>query len=129
MFVFLFKEEDMSVLDVEQCEDKTIHTARLKIVHENMPDEDEIVDLAELFKVFGDSTRMKILFALTGAEICVCDLAEELKMTQSAVSHQLKILKQAHLVGSRREGKSIFYFLADEHVRTIIDQGREHVEE
>ncbi|MCR5179086.1 MAG: metalloregulator ArsR/SmtB family transcription factor [Lachnospiraceae bacterium] len=119
----------MSVLDVEQCEDKTIHTARLKVVHENMPDEDEIVDLAELFKVFGDSTRMKILFALTGAEICVCDLAEELKMTQSAVSHQLKILKQAHLVGSRREGKSIFYFLADEHVRTIIDQGREHVEE
>ena len=94
-----------------------------------MPDEEEIFDLAELFKVFGDSTRMRILFALFDQEICVNDLAEILSMTQSAVSHQLRILKSAHLVGSRREGKSIIYFLADEHVRTIIDQGREHVEE
>ncbi|MBR5116753.1 MAG: winged helix-turn-helix transcriptional regulator [Lachnospiraceae bacterium] len=95
----------------------------------HMPDEEEIFDLAELFKVFGDSTRMRILFALFDQEICVNDLAEILSMTQSAVSHQLRILKSAHLVGSRREGKSIIYFLADEHVRTIIDQGREHVEE
>ncbi|MBQ3790168.1 MAG: winged helix-turn-helix transcriptional regulator [Lachnospiraceae bacterium] len=95
----------------------------------NMPDEEEIFDLAELFKIFGDSTRMRILFALFDHEICVNDLAEILSMTQSAVSHQLRILKSAHLVGSRREGKSIIYFLADEHVRTIIDQGREHIEE
>ena len=94
-----------------------------------MPDEETLIDLAELFKVFGDSTRMRILFALLGREVCVGDLAEELMMTQSAVSHQLRILKQAHLVGSRREGKSIIYFLADDHVRTIIDQGLEHVEE
>lgn len=92
-------------------------------------DEDELYDLAELFKVFGDSTRIRILFVLFGSEVCVCDLAETLNMTQSAVSHQLKILKQAKLVSSRREGKSVFYSLADEHVRTIIDQGREHIEE
>ncbi len=94
-----------------------------------MPDVEELYDLAELFKVFGDSTRIRILFALFDREICVNDLADQLEMTQSAVSHQLKILKQSKLVSSRREGKSIFYFLADDHVRTIIDQGREHIEE
>ena len=94
-----------------------------------MPDVEELYDLAELFKVFGDSTRIRILFALFDREICVNDLADQLEMTQSAVSHQLKILKQSKLVASRREGKSIFYFLADDHVRTIIDQGREHIEE
>lgn len=86
-------------------------------------------DLAELFKVFGDSTRIRILFVLFEAEVCVCDLAEVLHMTQSAVSHQLRILKQAKLVNARREGKSVFYSLADDHVRTIIAQGREHIEE
>ena len=119
----------MSLQDVEQCEVKKLHPARLKVVRASMPDEDEIVDLAELFKVFGDSTRMRILFALSGTEICVCDLAEALSMTQSAVSHQLRILKQAHLIGNRREGKSIYYFLADDHVRTIIGTGLEHIEE
>ena len=94
-----------------------------------MPEEEELYDLAELFKVFGDSTRIRILFVLFEAEVCVCDLAEVLHMTQSAVSHQLKILKQAKLVSARREGKSVFYSLADDHVRTIIAQGREHIEE
>ena len=89
----------------------------------------ELLDLAELFKVFGDSTRIRILFVLFEAEVCVCDLAKALNMTQSAISHQLRILKQNKLVKSRRDGKSIFYSLADEHVRTIIDQGREHIEE
>ena len=79
--------------------------------------------------MFGDSTRIRILFVLFESEMCVCDLAETLHMTQSAISHQLKILKQAKLVNNRREGKSVFYSLADEHVRTIIDQGREHIEE
>ncbi|MBR4530776.1 MAG: helix-turn-helix transcriptional regulator [Lachnospiraceae bacterium] len=119
----------MSLKDVEQCEVAELHPEKVRIVRASMPDEDEIADLAELFKVFGDSTRMRILFALFDTEICVCDLAEALSMTQSAVSHQLRILKQAHLVGNRREGKSIFYFLADDHVRTIIGQGREHIEE
>ena len=86
-------------------------------------------DLAELFKIFGDSTRIRILFVLFESEVCVCDLAEALNMNQSAVSHQLRILKQAKLVTGRREGKSVFYSLADDHVRTIIAEGREHIEE
>ena len=94
-----------------------------------MPYEDEMYDLSEIFKVFGDSTRIRILYVLFEAEVCVCDLAQALSMTQSAVSHQLKILKQSKLVKSRREGKSVFYSLADGHVRTIIAQGREHINE
>ena len=111
------------------CECQEIHEDLLKIVNEAMPDEEELYDLAELFKVFGDSTRIRILFVLFEAEVCVCDLAKALNMTQSAIYHQLRILKQNKLVKSRRDGKSIFYSLADEHVRTIIDQGREHIEE
>lgn len=111
------------------CEDKELHTALLKIVSENMPDEDKLMDLADLFKVFGDSTRIRILFVLFEAEVCVCDLAESLNMTISAVSHQLAILKRNKLVKNRREGKSVFYSLADEHVRTIIRQGMEHIDE
>ncbi len=114
---------------MECCETVEVHEELLKIVNETMPEETELYDLAELFKVFGDSTRIRILFVLFEAEVCVCDLAEVLNMTQSAISHQLKILRQNKLVKSRREGKSIFYSLADEHVRTIIAQGCEHLEE
>ena len=106
-----------------------VHEDLLKIVNETLPEETELYDLAELFKVFGDSTRIRILFVLFEAEVCVCDLAKVLNMTQSAISHQLRILKQNKLVKSRREGKSIFYSLADDHVRTIINQGRDHIEE
>lgn len=114
---------------MEVCESCEVHENLLKIVNKKMPEETELYDLAELFKVFGDSTRMRILFVLFEAEVCVCDLAEALNMTQSAISHQLRILKQNKLVKSRREGKSVFYSLADDHVRTIVDQGREHIEE
>ncbi len=96
---------------------------------EMMPAEEEVYDLAELFKVFGDSTRMRILFALSVSDFCVGDLAEVLNMTQSAVSHQLKLLKQSRLIGSSRDGKNIRYYLADDHVRTIISMGKEHIEE
>lgn len=119
----------MTEYEIECCETTEIHEELLKVVHEKMPEEERLYDLAELFKVFGDSTRIRILFVLFEAEVCVCDLAEALHMTQSAISHQLKILKQSKLVKSRREGKSIFYSLADGHVRTIIDQGMEHIEE
>lgn len=119
----------MAINDVEICEDQCIHADRLEKVQMGLPDEDELYDLAELFKVFGDSTRIRILYVLFQSELCVCDLAEALQMTQSAISHQLKILKQAKLVTGRREGKSVFYALADDHVRSIIDQGREHIEE
>ena len=111
------------------CETVEVHEALLRIVEQTMPEETELYDLAELFKVFGDSTRIRILFVLSSAEVCVCDLARVLNMTQSAISHQLRILKQNKLVKSRREGKSIFYSLADGHVSTIIAQGRDHIEE
>lgn len=114
---------------IECCDTVEVHQTLLKIVTEKMPEEEELYDLAELFKVFGDSTRIRILYVLFEAEVCVCDLAEALKMTQSAISHQLRILKQSKLVKSRREGKSVFYSLADDHVRTIIAQGQEHLEE
>ena len=113
----------------ECCETLEIHEDLLKAVNEHMPPEAHLYDLAELFKVFGDSTRIRILFVLFEAEVCVCDLAAALGMTQSAISHQLKILKQSKLVKSRRQGKSIFYSLADAHVRTIIQQGMDHIEE
>ena len=119
----------MAINDVECCEAVHIHSDVLEKINMEMPDEDELYDLAELFKVFGDSTRIRILFVLFEAEVCVCDLAEALNMTQSAISHQLKILKQSKLGVGRREGKQVFYSLADDHVRTIIDQGREHIEE
>ena len=114
---------------IECCDCNEIHEDLLKIVNDTMPEETELYDLAELFKVVGDSTRIRILFVLFEAEVCVCDLAKVLNMTQSAISHQLRILMANMLVISRREGKSVFYSLADGHVRTIIAQGREHIEE
>lgn len=121
--IYLTEEE------LDCCDTVEVHQELLKIVNETLPDEVELYNLAELFKVFGDSTRIRILYVLFEAEVCVCDLAQALNMTQSAISHQLKILKQNKLVKSRREGKSVFYSLADGHVRTIIAQGREHIEE
>ena len=98
-------------------------------VNAQMPEEDKLYDLADFFKVFADSTRIKILYVLMYSEVCVCDLAQILNMTSSAVSHQLRTLKQMDLVRSRREGKAIFYALADNHIETILSQGLEHIEE
>ena len=94
-----------------------------------LPDDEILYDLAELFKVFGDTTRIRILYVLFESEMCVCDIAELLNMSQSAISHQLRVLKQARLVRNRRAGKQIYYSLADDHVRTIIGQGMDHVTE
>lgn len=116
-------------MNYDICDSLEIHSELIKKVNEQLPEEEKLYDLAELFKVFGDSTRIRILFVLFEAEVCVCDLAEALSMTQSAISHQLKILKSNKLVKSRREGKSVFYSLADGHVRTIISQGIDHLEE
>ena len=91
--------------------------------------EDQLIDMAELFKVFGDSTRIKILYVLFRGEKCVTEICEQVQMGQSAISHQLRLLKQAKLVRNRREGKTVYYALADDHVRTIIGQGMEHIEE
>lgn len=106
-----------------------VHEDTVRRVNESIPCEEELFDLAELFKVFGDSTRVRILFVLLESEMCVCGLAELLGMTQSAISHQLQVLKKAKLVRYRREGKTIFYSLADGHVRAILDQGMEHITE
>ena len=119
----------MAMNDVECCDFYQVHEDVVKAVTAKMPDEDQLYDLAEIFKVFGDSTRIKILYVLFESEMCVCDIAQLLNMNQSAISHQLKILKQSRLVKSRREGKAVFYSLADGHVRTIINQGLEHIEE
>ena len=96
---------------------------------EDIPADELLYDLADVFKIFGDSTRLKILFALFGGEMCVCDIAESLDMSQSAISHQLRVLKQSKLVKFRRDGKSILYSLDDAHVSTIIAQGLNHIEE
>ena len=114
---------------VEQCEFFHAHEEIVKKVMQAMPGEEELYDLAELFKIFGDSTRIKILYALFEAEMCVCDIAQLLNMNQSAISHQLRVLKQSQLVKFRREGKTVFYSLADGHVRTILSQGMEHLAE
>ncbi len=95
----------------------------------HMLEEEELYELADLFKIFGDPTRIKILYALSESEMCVCDIAQRLNMTQSAISHQLKILKQSKLVKNRREGKTVFYSLADGHVKTIMRHGLDHVQE
>lgn len=113
----------------EACEYIHVHPERIEKVREKMPPEETLYDLAELYKVFGDSTRIKILYVLFEEEVCVCDLAQCLNMTVSAISHQLRVLKQSRLVKCRREGKTVFYSLSDDHVRTIIGQGMSHIEE
>lgn len=114
---------------VERCDYSHIHQEIVDKVERTMPEDEILYDLAELFKIFGDSTRIKILYVLFESEMCVCDLAQLLGMTQSAISHQLRALKQSKLVKYRREGKTVFYSLADDHVRSILDQGMEHVAE
>ena len=103
------------------------HNELLLRVRTELPTDELLSDLSDLFKIFGDTTRCKILYALFESEMCVCAIAELLGMTQSAISHQLRILKDADLVGKHREGKTIYYFLSDDHVRTIIAQGFEHL--
>ncbi len=113
----------------DRCDCEVIHEDIVNMVKSKMPKEETLYDLAELFKVFGDSTRIRILWALDESEMCVCDIASLLNMTQSAISHQLRVLKQAKLVKNRREGKVVYYSLDDDHVRLIIDQGMAHIME
>lgn len=106
-----------------------VHEDVVKRVKEKQPDDEYLYELADLFKVFGDTTRIKILYALFESELCVGDIAQILGLSQSAVSHQLRVLKDSKLIKFRREGKVIFYSLDDDHVRTIMSMGMEHVEE
>ncbi len=114
---------------IEKCDAEVIHKEIVNQVKAKMPKEEILYDLAELFKVFGDTTRIKILWALAESEMCVCDIAALLNMTQSAISHQLRILKQAKLVKNRRDGKIVYYSLDDDHVEQIFGQGLAHIYE
>ena len=114
---------------VERCELIHVHEDIVSRVKAILPSEETLYDLADLFRIFADSTRIKILYLLFESEMCVCDIAQLLGMTQSAISHQLRALKQSKLVKNRRDGKTVFYSLADDHVRTIINQGMDHVTE
>jgi len=114
---------------IEDCNCNTIHNDVIKKVRENIPKEEVLYELAEFFKVFGDSTRIKIICALFESEMCVCDLSALLGVSQSAVSHQLRTLKSARLVTYRRDGKVIYYSLDDEHIKHIFDQGLSHITE
>ncbi len=116
-------------VDEGSCEFMHIHEEIVEKVEKVMPDEQQLLDLSEFFKVFGDSTRIKILYVLSQSEMCVCDIATLLQMGQSAISHQLRVLKQMRLVTFRRDGKTVFYKLADSHIQTILAQGMEHISE
>lgn len=116
-------------IKAEFCNCNTIHEDVVKKVRESIPEEEKLYDLAELFKVFGDTTRIKIICALFQSEMCVCDIAALFCMTQSAISHQLRVLKQARLVKYRKDGKVVYYSLDDEHIKHIFDQGWLHVNE
>ena len=122
-------EETMAKIieDIERCDCNTIHEEVVKAVAEEMPEDEVAMDLSDTFKVFSDFTRIKILLALLNHEMCVCDISALLGMTKSAVSHQLRVLKQSNLVKNRRDGKVVYYSIADEHVETIINNGMEHV--
>lgn len=121
--------EKNNIKQNEICDEKVLHEDLIKSVNRNMPDIDTLYDLAELYRLFGDSTRISILYVLFESEVCVCDIAKVLNMSVSAISHQLRLLKAARLVKFRREGKTCFYSLSDDHVKTIIAQGMEHVKE
>jgi ArsR family transcriptional regulator len=118
-----------TAVDIESLDCTVIHEEVVAEVRKTMPDDEVLLDLADLFKVFGDSTRVKILCALLRAEMCVCDIAALLGMSKSAISHQLRTLRQTRLVKYRRKGKVVYYSLEDEHVGTIFDQGLTHVSE
>ena len=111
------------------CECDEVHIDRVEHSREAMPGITKLYELADFFKILGDSTRVSILFALDGGDLCVCDIAEALGMTKSAVSHQLKLLRQNGLVKYRKQGKNVFYSLADDHVRDIIEKAIEHINE
>ena len=111
------------------CEITETHPEQIAHAKTHLPTDDVLFALADLYKIFGDSTRLRILYVLYDEELCVCDIAELLGMTASAISHQLRVLKQSRLVKYRKRGKSVFYLLADDHVHTILGQGMEHISE
>ena len=114
---------------IDRCDCNSIHEDVVTAVRQDMPDEEKFIDLADIFKIFSDSTRVKILYALMQAEMCVCDISVLLGMSKSSVSHQLRILKQSELVKYRKAGRVVYYSLADEHVKSIYNEGMLHISE
>ena len=128
--MFILKGDAMeSKQTIEKCEFLCVHEDVVHEVLQKMPEEETLYDLAEFFKVFGDSTRIRILYSLRETELCVCDIASLLGLTQTAVSHQLRVLKQSKLVKARRNGKTVFYSLDDDHIHSILDMGIHHLGE
>ncbi|MFK5952881.1 MAG: metalloregulator ArsR/SmtB family transcription factor [Desulfobacterium sp.] len=125
----MFEYVDMKGKKIDVCQVQCIHPEAVGRVKEQMPSQDILMDLADFFKVFGDHTRIRILTALYREELCVCDLVEVLGMNQSAVSHQLRVLRGAKVVKFRKEGKMVFYSLDDEHVCELLSDGLAHIQE
>lgn len=120
---------DIDKFNDEKCEVTLIHEDNVKKAINELPDDELIVDLSDMFKIFGDQTRVKILMALESGELCVCDIAAVMNMSQSAISHQLRVLKQSNIVKTRREGKVVYYSISDDHVKEIFDMAIVHVQE
>lgn len=123
------QHDDKEEYESEVCDNVCVHEDAVEEVRHNLPDDGLLESISDTFKVFGDKTRIKILYVLHASELCVCDIAQLLDMNQSAISHQLRVLRQAKLIKSRREGKSVFYSLDDSHVHTILSMGMEHAQE
>ncbi|MDU2383104.1 MAG: metalloregulator ArsR/SmtB family transcription factor [Finegoldia magna] len=120
---------DIDKFNDEKCEVTLIHEDNVKKAINELPDDELIADLSDMFKIFGDQTRVKILMALESGEMCVCDIAAVMDMSQSAISHQLRVLKQSNIVKTRREGKVVYYSISDDHVKEIFDMAMVHVQE
>lgn len=120
---------DIDKFNDEKCEVTLIHEDNVKKAINELPDDELIADLSDMFKIFGDQTRVKILMALESGELCVCDIAAVMNMSQSAISHQLRVLKQSNILKTRREGKVVYYSISDDHVKEIFDMAMVHVQE
>ena len=120
---------DIDKFNDEKCEVTLIHEDNVKKAINELPNDELIADLSDMFKIFGDQTRVKILMALESGELCVCDIAAVMNMSQSAISHQLRVLKQSNIVKTRREGKVVYYSISDDHVKEIFDMAMVHVQE
>lgn len=120
---------DIDKFNDEKCEVTLIHEDNVKKAINELPDDELIADLSDMFKIFGDQTRVKILMALENGELCVCDIAAVMNMSQSAISHQLRVLKQSNIVKTRREGKVVYYSISDDHVKEIFNMAMVHVQE
>ena len=128
-YVHIKDVRDIDKINDEKCEVTLIHEDNVKKAINELPDDELIADLSDMFKIFGDQTRVKILMALESGELCVCDIAAVMNMSQSAISHQLRVLKQSNIVKTRREGKVVYYSISDDHVKEIFDIAMVHVQE